>query len=58
MYGYSIPPLMIQEKQQLGAWTVCCAELSAKVLRWKSHHEKCPWQGRNSIFFIFSINRT
>ena len=32
---------------------VCNAELSAKVLRWKSHHEKCPWQGRNSIFFYF-----
>ena len=54
MYGYSILPLMIQEKQQLGAWTVCCAELSVKVLRWKSHHEKCPWQGRNSIFSFFN----
>ena len=21
----------------------CNAKLSAKVLRWKSHHEKCPW---------------
>ena len=34
----------------------CNAELSAKVWRWKSHHEKCPWQGWNSIFF--SIDRT
>ena len=29
MYGYTSLPLMIQEKRQLGAWTVCCAELSA-----------------------------
>ena len=36
----------------------CNAELSAKVLRWKSNYEKCPWQGRNSTFFLFSIDRT
>ena len=33
----------------------CNAELSARVLRWKSHQEMCPWQGRNSTFFLFSI---
>ena len=33
----------------------CNAELSAKVLRWKSHQEKCPWQGRNSIFSMDGI---
>ena len=31
----------------------CNAELSAEILRWKSHHEKCPCQGRNSIVFSF-----
>ena len=36
----------------------CSAELSAKVLRWKSHHVKCPWQGRNSFFSFFSKDRT
>ena len=54
MYGYSILPLMIQEKQQLGAWTVCCAELSAKVLRWKSHLEKCPLAGTKHFFSFFN----
>ena len=39
MYGYSILPLMIQEKQQLGSWTECSAKLSTKVLRWKSHYD-------------------
>ena len=47
LYGYSILLLMMQEKLVLGA------RLSAKVLRWKSHHEKCPWQGQNRIFYIF-----
>ena len=31
----------------------CNTELSAKVLRWKSFHEKCPWQGRKVFFCIF-----
>ena len=35
----------------------CNAELSAKVLRWKSHYEKCPSKGQNSIFF-FSADKT
>ena len=31
----------------------CNAELSAKVLRWNFHHEKCPWQRQNRSLSSF-----
>ena len=47
--GYSILPLIV--KKTSVRCMDCNAEVSAKVLRLKSHREKVPYARQNSVFF-------